>query len=105
MPDWLKTTGAAIAAGGLAFLAILAAAAATRHRAEADKWKGIAVEEQERDVADSLGLAKEAKARARIAGKAAKAAELKTKEHVSAINAKEQTMASVTSSWRKPKSG
>ena len=100
---WLRALGPAVIAAALGFLAFMAATSATRNRAEAKKWKDRAIREEEADVADQLGLASVAHDRAKAHGDAAKNQEKKTRDRLNAINSNEQTMADITSRWRKPK--
>lgn len=103
MIEWLKTAKSGLVVAGLAFLAFLAAAAAGRHKATAQKWKDRAVEEKESDVADSADRAKAALGQARVHDRLARDAAKTTKAKLDKIGGQNESMADITSSWRKPR--
>ncbi len=104
MIEWLKTAKSGLVVAGLAFMAFLAAAAAGRHKAAARKWKDRAVEEKESDVADAADRAKAALGEARVHDRLARDAGKATKARLDKIGGKNESMADLVSSWRKPRS-
>ncbi len=81
----------------------MAAASAGRHKAEAKKWKDRAVADTETGVADDIQTAKAALSQAKLHEARAREAKQRTEDKLDKINAKNPTMADITSSWRKPR--
>lgn len=105
MLAWIKSLGGALIVGAVGVLAFMAAANASKHRKLEREWKDRAIANVESGVAENVEAAMQDRKRARVHGKKAREAETKTKERISANNAREPTMADITSKWRKPKPG
>lgn len=86
----------------IAFAAVLAAASASRHKANAQKWKERAVSDAESDVEDGVEKTKQALTQAKLHDDLAKAEEKRTRDKLDAIDKQAPTMGEITSRWRKP---
>ena len=100
---WFKTIGSGLTVAALAFLAFLLAAKAGREKASAQKWKDQAVTDAEGDVEGATETAKAALSQAKLHDARAKEAAKKTKARLDQIGKRDENMADIVSSWRKPK--
>ena len=103
MPAWLKTLGGALLAAGLGFLAFTAAKSAAGSRGQVKKWQDRAIELEESDVEEDVALAEAAHEQAELHGKAAEKSEQRTKDAITKSHQNNETMADITSAWRKPR--
>ena len=97
---WLKGMGGSILAAVAMFLAAMAVASAVRQKGLANKWQQTAVDEKEKDVADSIGKAKAALSQAKLANSRAHEAKENARKKLDAIGRKDPELAAVVSGWR-----
>lgn len=98
---FLKTSWGALVASVLAFLAFMAAASASRHKASAKKWQDISDDQAGRDTEDSIREAKQALSQAKLHEQRAEQAKLKARDKLDAIASKEESFAEVQERWKK----
>ena len=101
--SWLKNVGSGLVVAVLGFAAFMLAAKVSREKASAQKWKDRAVAEAESDVEDGIGKAKAALGRAKDHDARAREAAKRTKARLDQIGGRNESMADIVSSWRKPK--
>lgn len=104
MLTWIKSLGSGLIVAVLGLLAFMAAAKMSRHKATAKEWKDRAVAEAESDVQEDVDKAKASLSQAKLHDARAKEAKKKTKARLDAIGKRDENMADIVSSWRKPKS-
>lgn len=98
--NWLKGLGSSIWIGILAVGMALAAMSAARSQTEAEKWRKTALDEKEKDVADSVGKAKAALSQAKLANNRAREKKEKARKKLDSIAVKDPEMSSVLSGWK-----
>lgn len=98
--NWLKGLGSSIWIGILAVGLALAAMSAARSKAEVAKWQRTAVDEKEKDVADSVGKAKAALSQAKLANNRAREAKENARRKLDVIGKKDPELAAVVSGWK-----
>ncbi len=103
--NWLKTSWKALATALLAALAVFAIASATRQKGLADKWGQIAIDEKEKDVANSVDKAKAALSQAKLANSRAKEKKKLARKKLDLIAAKDPEMSKVISGWNSSRLG
>ena len=87
----------------LAFVAVVAAMSASRHKDSARKWQERAVRDAENDVQHGTDTARAALTQAKLHAAKAKDAEEQTRKKLDEINKHDPTMADITSRWHKPR--
>ena len=103
--SWIKNVSSGLVVAVLGFVAFMLAARVAREKASAQKWKDQAIADAETDTEQSIDDAKQALAQAKVHDKRAKDAAAKTKARLNQIGERNESMADIVSSWRKPKSG
>lgn len=99
--NWLKSAWSPLAAAGLAFLAILAAMSAARHKATADKWAQSALDIEEGNVVKGVETAEAANTQAKLHEAKADERKAAAESRIAQIGAKNEPMADVLDRWRK----
>jgi len=101
--SWFKNVGSGLVVAVLGFLAFMLAAKVSREKASAQKWKNRAVAEAEGDVEDGIDKAKAALSKANDHHRRARDTVKRTKARLNQIGERDESMADIVSSWRKPK--
>lgn len=99
--SWLKSIWSPIAAAGLAFLAIMAAMSAARHKAKAEDWAQAALDIEEGKVVKGIETASEANTQAALHDARATERNTAATARISQIGAKNEPIADVLDNWRK----
>lgn len=101
--SWLKTVSSGLIVAFLGFAAFMLAAQVSREKASAQKWKDQAVATAEGDVEEGLVTVNAALSQAKLHDARAREAVKKTRARLDQIGARNESMADIVSSWRKPK--
>ncbi len=101
--SWLKNVGSGLVVAALGFIAFMLAASVSREKASAQKWKDRAVTAAEDDVVAGTTTAKAALRQAKLHDVRAREAVKRTKARLNQIGERDESMADIVSSWRKPK--
>lgn len=100
MIAWLRRFASSIAIGVLAFLAYRAAQQVSGHKQSADRWKQVAVDAEESDIAESLVSAKAAMTQAKKHEAEADRIKQKAEERIAKVATSDDTISDIVDRWR-----
>jgi len=101
--SWLKNISSGLVVAVLGFMAFMLAAKVSREKASAKKWKDRSIAVAEGEVDGDVQTARAALTQAKLHEAKAKEAAKRTKARLNQIGDRDESMADIVSSWRKPK--